>query len=108
MIELDIQIQQVLIFVGSGILGMLYAYCWKWVELKDSPSLFIYLFGNKKETLKVLLVFISTAVGTIGLDYLSNLSIFQIILAGGGLGLLIPQKVSEKESNLEKGNLKND
>ena len=88
-------------------MGMLYAYCWKWVELKDSTSLIGYLFGNRKETLKVLLVFISTIVGTVGLDYLNNLSTFQIILAGGGLGLLIPQKVAEKESKLEEEKLKN-
>lgn len=98
MIELTSQTQQVLTFVGAGILGMLYAYCWKWVELKEPTSLFAYLFGDKKETLKVLLVFISTAVGTVGLDYLSNLDTFQIVIAGGGLGLLIPQKVAEKES----------
>lgn len=97
--ELPIPVQQILIFVGSGILGMFYAYAWKWVELKDSPSLFNYLFGNKKETLKAVLVFISTIVGTVGLDYLSNLSMFQTILAGAGLGLLIPQKVHDKEVN---------
>lgn len=96
MIELTQEVYQILLFVGSGILGMLYAYCWKWVELKDSPSLISFLFGNKKETLKVLLVFISTIAGTVGLDYLSTLSTFQILLAGAGLGLLIPQKVAEK------------
>lgn len=103
MIEVTEQIYQIVYFVLAGLFGMLYAYCWRWVELKNSPSLWSYLFGDKKETLKVLLVFISTVAGTIGLDYLSNLSTFQILLAGGGLGLLIPQKVDEKESKNKNG-----
>lgn len=100
MIELTEQVYQIVYFVLAGLFGMLYAYC---LELKNSPSLWSYLFGDKKETLKVLLVFISTVAGTIGLDYLSNLSTFQILLAGGVLGLLIPQKVEEKESKNKNG-----
>lgn len=103
MIELTNYSQQIFIFVGSGLLGMLYAYCWKWVELPTKVSLFSFLFGNTKETLKVLLVFISTIVGTIGLDYLSNMNMFQTIVAGYGIGLLIPQKVTEKESTKNAG-----
>ena len=95
MIDYTPQLQQILLFVVAGGFGVLYAYCWKWVELKDPIPLFKYLFGNKKETLRVLLIFISTVVGTIGLDYLSNLTNFQILAAGCSLGLLIPQKVSE-------------
>ena len=97
MIDLTTYGQQIVLFVGAGLLGMLYAYCWKWVELPAKITLFSFLFGNSKETIKVLLVFISTVVGTIGLDYLSNMNTFQTIIAGCGIGLLIPQKVIEKE-----------
>ena len=97
MIDITSYTQQILIFVTSGMLGMLYAYCWKWVELPTKISLFSFLFGNSKETLKVILVFISTVVGTIGLDYLTSMNTFQTIIAGCGIGLLIPQKVIEKE-----------
>lgn len=97
MLDLTTYGQQIILFVGAGILGMLYAYCWKWVELPTKISLFSFLFGNSKETIKVLLVFISTIVGAVGLDYLSNMDTFQILIAGCGIGLLIPQKVTEKE-----------
>lgn len=99
MIEYSIQLQQITLFVVAGIFGVLYAYCWKWVEIKDPIPLLKYLFGNKKETIRVLLVFISTIVGTIGLDYLSNLSTIQILAAGCSLGLLIPKKVTESLHN---------
>ncbi len=102
MIELSSYIQQIAIFVASGLLGMLYAYCWKWVELTRKVSLISYLFGDSKETLKVVLIFISTVVGTVGLDYLNSMNTFQTILAGCGIGLLIPQKVNEKE-RMENG-----
>lgn len=99
MIELTNYVQQIIIFVVSGIFGMLYAYCWKWVEMPKHVSLFAYLFGDSKETLKVLLVFISTCAGTVGLDYLDSMTNFQIILAGCSIGLLIPQKVTQKEDS---------
>lgn len=92
---------QIVIFIISGLSGMLYAYCWKWVEMPQHVPLLTYLFGDFKATLKVLLVFISTCVGAVGLEYLDSLSIFQTIVAGCGLGLLIPQKVidhKEKEN----------
>lgn len=97
MMELTYYGQQIAIFIISGLLGMLYAYCWKWVELPTKVSLISFLFGNSRETVKVLLVFISTVVGTIGLDYLTSMNTFQTIIAGCGIGLLIPQKVIEKE-----------
>lgn len=103
MIDISTYYQQILIFITSELLGMLYAYCWKWVELKEKISLFSYLFGDSKETLKVILVFTSTVVGTVGLDYLNSLNTFQTILAGCGIGLLIPQKVNEKEKRIENG-----
>lgn len=90
-------IEQIYLFIGSGLLGMLYAYCWKWVEMPKHISLLSYLFGDSKETLKVLLVFISTCAGTVGLEYLDSMTNFQIILAGCSIGLLIPQKVTQKE-----------
>ena len=103
MIELTQYTQQIAVFTISGLLGMLYAYSWKWVELPAKISLFSFLFGNSKETLKVILVFISTVVCTVGLDYLSSMNMFQTIMAGCGIGLLIPQKVIEKEGNKNAG-----
>lgn len=99
MIWFNDYIQQITIFVVSGLFGMLYAYCWRWVELTSKISLISYLFGNSKETVKVLLVFISTCVGTIGLEYLDSMTIFQTIIAGTSLGLLIPQKVNNSKED---------
>lgn len=103
MIEFTGNIQQIVIFVVSGLLGMLYSYCWRWVELPKHVTLVSYLFGDSKETLKVLLVFISTCAGTIGLEYLDTMTNFQIILAGCSVGLLIPQKVTQKEETKNAG-----
>lgn len=93
MIDLQPEIINATAFIISGILGMFYAYCWRWVDLPTKVGLFGYLFADKKAFLKVILVFISTCAGTIGLEYLANMSTMQIVIAGISLGLLIPKKV---------------
>lgn len=87
-------------FVIPGLLGMLYAYLWRWVERENTKTLWCYLFGDKKATVKVLLVFIASCAGILSMDYLNLLDTAHLMIAGLGLGLLIPQKVdsqSEKQ-----------
>lgn len=90
-LENDYIIKATAFFVAS-MLGMLYAYCWKWVENPSNPSLIKYLFGNKQATTKAFLVLIGSSVGMLSLDYLSQLDLLHLIVAGTSLGLLIPQK----------------
>ena len=43
-----------------------------------------------------LTTFVAMCVGAGGLSYLDTLSINQIIIAGAGIGLLVPQTVEQK------------
>lgn len=86
-------------FVIPGIFGMLYAYMWRWVDKEKTKTLYQYLFGDKKAFVKAILVFIASCAGVLTMDYLNLLDNTHLMLAGLGLGLLIPQKVEDSTSN---------
>ncbi|OHE77786.1 MAG: hypothetical protein A3F67_08075 [Verrucomicrobia bacterium RIFCSPHIGHO2_12_FULL_41_10] len=87
---------KITIFITAGLSGMLYAYMWKWVDLPpNSQTLTEFLFGNTKNTLRALLVFVGCVAGTLSLDYISHLDYIHLLVAGVGVGLLIPGKVEE-------------
>lgn len=97
MIELDLVIK-LLWFIIPAIIGVAYAYSWKWVELNTEKTWFQYMFGDKKALLKVCLVFIASCAGVISLDYLSLLDNVHLGIAGVSFGMLIPQKVESKNT----------
>lgn len=97
MIEYSILIKA-LWFIIPGLLGMLYAYTWKFVDEIKDKTYFTYLFGDTRALLKALLVFIASSAGMLSLDYLNLLDELHLMIAGVGLGLLIPQKVDEKSA----------
>ncbi len=87
---------KLVIYITAGLLGMLYAYSWKWAEeAPKSVSLWSYLTGDSRATVKAILVFIATCVPTIGLDYLNILDTMHLVVAGVGIGTIIPQKVEQ-------------
>ncbi len=95
MIEQEIIIKA-LWFIIPGLAGMLYAYTWKWVDEIKDKTYFQYLFGDQRALLKAVLVFVASCAGVLSLDYLNLLDNLHLMIAGVGLGLLIPQKVDAK------------
>lgn len=89
-------LDNLLLFITSGVLGIIYAYSWKWVELTNGITYTKYMFGDKKEVIKIALVFISLCIGTLSLNYLEAMNAIQIIVAGASMGFLVPQKIKEK------------
>lgn len=92
-------IYQASMFIFSGLLGMLYAYAWQWSSTPSTKSISQYLFGDTKALIRALLVFISMCAGTISLSYLENLDTIQTIVAGVGIGLLVPSNVDKRSAN---------
>lgn len=92
---------QATMFIASGLLGMLYAYAWQWSSMSTPKSILQYLFGDSKALIRALLVFISMCAGTISLSYLDNLDTIQTIVAGVGIGLLVPSNVDKRSTNAE-------
>lgn len=95
----DVLLYKALHFIMPGLFGMLYAYLWRWVDKEKTKTLYQYLFGDKKVTIKALLVFAASCAGVLSMDYLNQLDNAHLMLAGIGLGLLIPQKVEAKEEH---------
>lgn len=93
-------IEKMSIFIGSGLLGMLYSYAWKWAEMPKGVSLFSYLFCDTKATTKAILTFCGAIAGVASLDYVNSLTLTQLIVAGGSVGLMIPEKVEAKNAKL--------
>lgn len=95
----DVLLYKALHFVVPGLFGMLYAYLWRWVDKEKTRTLYQYLFGDKKATIKALLVFAASCTGVLTMQYLTQLDTIHLMVAGLGLGLLIPQKVEERLAN---------
>lgn len=88
---------KIVMFVISGLFGMFFAYCRKWAHGEKEIGLFIYMFGDERATMRAITTFIAMCVGAGGLSYLDTLSINQIIIAGAGIGLLVPQTVEQNK-----------
>lgn len=86
-------------FVVSGIVGMLYAYYRKWSFEVAEKGLAGYMFGDAHATGRAITTFAAMCAGAGGLSYLDGLTMSQIIIAGAGIGLLVPQTVENKGKN---------
>ena len=95
----DVLMIKLMHFIIPGIFGMIYAYAWRWVEKVKDKSLSQYLFGDKRALIKAILVFIASCAGMLSLDYLSMLDNLHLMIAGLGLGLLIPDKVEARNND---------
>lgn len=83
-------------FVASGLTGMGYAYYRKWAYEMAGTGLLAYMFGDAHATGRALTTFAAMCAGAGGLSYLDALTTNQIIIAGCGIGLLVPQTVDHK------------
>lgn len=94
---IDIQLlQKSIAFVASGLLGMVYAYYRKWSFDAIQAPFFVYIFGDGHAVGRALTTLGAMCAGAGGLDYLTPLTLSQIIIAGAGIGLLVPQTVENK------------
>ena len=100
---INLPINSMVIFAGSALAGMGFAYYrkWSWEALDINFS--TYAFGDKHAlgravtTLGVLLA----AAGS--LDYLSSMTVNQLLVAGAGIGFMVPNNVeAEKLKQLKK------
>lgn len=99
----EVLVIKALWFIIPALLGMLYAYSWRWVENVYDRNLIQYLFADKRAFLKALLVFIASCAGMLSFEYLQLLDNLHLGIAGITLGLLIPQKVEEKSKTINLG-----
>jgi hypothetical protein len=90
---------KMIMFAMSGLIGMLFSYYRRWSWLSEKVSLFSYLFGDWHAVGRALTTLILLCAGAGGLAYLQTLSIEQIIIAGFGLGLVVPDKVENAGVN---------
>ena len=88
---------KIILFVASGLFGMSFAYCRKWAHTDTGAGLFMYMFGDERATMRVITTFVAMCVGAGGLSYLDTLTINQIIIAGAGIGLLVPQTLEQSK-----------
>ena len=85
------------IFIASGIVGMLYAYYRKWSFEISDKGLLAYMFGDAHATGRAITTFAAMCAGAGGLSYLDSLTVSQIIIAGAGIGLLVPQNLEQRK-----------
>ena len=90
---------KIILFVASGLFGMSFAYCRKWAHTDTGAGLFMYMFGDERATMRAITTFVAMCVGAGGLSYLDTLTINQIIIAGAGIGLLVPQTVEQNKTS---------
>lgn len=95
-INLDL-LQKSIAFVLAGLLGMIYAYYRKWSFDAIQSPFFVYILGDGHATGRALTTLGAMCAGAGGLDYLTPLTLSQIIIAGAGIGLLVPQTVENKK-----------
>lgn len=99
MIELldKAEVLRISLFVASGLIGMAYSYYRKWSFEEVNKGLFFYMFGDMHAFGRAITTFVAMCAGAGGLSYLDSLTITQIIIAGAGIGLLVPQTVDQKK-----------
>lgn len=91
--------QKMMLFAGSGIIGMLFSYYRRWSWDHGDVSLFSYLFGDWHAVGRAVTTLILLCAGAGGLSYLQTLSFDQIVVAGFGLGLIVPDKANGKQAS---------
>lgn len=87
---------KLLMFASASILGMLLVYVNKWANSDSKSSLASYLFGDHKAVVKAFSTLFMLWAGAGGLSYLDTLTGFNILLAGAGIGYLVPQTAEKK------------
>ena len=87
------------LFVLAGLNGMLFAYYRKWSYDEGAQSLRGYMFGDFHAVGRAITTLLAMCVGAGGLSYLDVMTTTQILIAGAGIGLLVPENVKNKINN---------
>lgn len=90
------EIIRIIIFALSGLLSMLFAYYRQWSWGDKSVELWVYMFGDSHAVGRALTTLTAMCAGAGGLDYLDTLTTQQIVVAGLGIGLLVPENAKGK------------
>ena len=99
---LNLEIYKLTFFIVGALGGMLFAYCRRWAWEEPDIDLHKYLVGDKHAVGRALTTLIILCGVTDGLDYLESMSTFHIILAGAGIGLMVPAAVDSKKQSQNK------
>lgn len=102
MYELDYRlIEQLGLFIFSGIFGMFFAYLNRWTDEIKDKTLVEYIFGDTRATVRAFMTLFAMCGGAMvdtgGNSILDAMSMSQIIMSGIGIGLLVPQTVDKKK-----------
>lgn len=82
-------------FLFSSAVGMIYAYYRKWSWSDNTKTFLQYILADRKAAGRAITTLLALCAGAGGLSYLDNLSMSQIIIAGIGIGLIVPERVEE-------------
>lgn len=85
--------QPILLFSVAGVLGMVFSYLRIWSYEYEHLTLTQFFFGDPHATGRAITTLGLLIAGAGGLDYLSALTQHQLIIAGFGLGLIVPERV---------------
>jgi hypothetical protein len=83
------------LFVLAGMNGMLFAYYRKWSYDQGAQSLRGYMLGDMHAVGRAVTTLIAMCVGAGSLSYLDGMTTTQILIAGAGIGLLVPENVNK-------------
>lgn len=102
MYEIDYKmLEQIILFICSGIGGMFFAYLNRWTDEIKDKTLTQYIFGDTRATVRAFMTLFAMCGGAMidtgGNSILDAMSMSQIIMSGIGIGLLVPQTVDRKK-----------
>lgn len=84
------------LFILSGIAGGMYGYWRQWSWTDKITPLWDYMFGDWHAFGRAFTTLLAMCAGAGGLDYLDTMTTQQIVVAGLGIGILVPQTVRSK------------
>lgn len=88
-----------LLFGFAAFIGMFIAYIVEYSKVSRTIGLWEYLTGNKQAKWRALVALGTYCIGAGSLDYLDTLEGMKLLIAGAGIGFLVPQKTQLKQVN---------
>lgn len=92
----DQDVSRAMLFLVCSIVGMVYGYYRRWSYGEHTVSFITYSTGDSKAIGRAFTTLFALVFTAGGFDYLDHLTLSQIVGAGIGLGLLVPETVDKK------------
>lgn len=92
------------LFIASGVVGMFFGYYRRWSFEALDIKFWSYMFGDWHAVGRALTTLAAMCAGAGGLSYLDGLTMSQIIIAGAGIGILVPQTVDKNKKDVKHDN----